>query len=229
MRRILLLVLATAVLQAEDWPQWRGKDRLGVWDETGILSKFPAGGPQRVWSAPIADGYAGRPSPLRASSPPTTAEQKAAAGPSGFCASTSGRASCSGRRNGPSITAVCNTPSARGPRRPWTATEFTSWGDGRLVLPAGAGRRGDLARDYQKDYNAELPTWGFVAAPLVTGRGWSRWSAARRTQSRSVRQDDRKELCGRSTLVGAGLRSADYFEAGGVRQLIVWHPTDVPL
>ncbi len=29
---------------ADDWPQWRGPKRDGVWRESGILKKFPAGG-----------------------------------------------------------------------------------------------------------------------------------------------------------------------------------------
>ncbi len=63
MRRALLLLqlpfaLATATpAAAADWPQWQGPDRDGVWRETGILEKFPAGGPPRRWRTPIAAGY----------------------------------------------------------------------------------------------------------------------------------------------------------------------------
>jgi outer membrane protein assembly factor BamB len=32
-----------------DWSQWRGPDRSGVSAETGLLKKWPASGPQRVW------------------------------------------------------------------------------------------------------------------------------------------------------------------------------------
>jgi outer membrane protein assembly factor BamB len=32
-----------------DWPQWRGPDRSGVSQETGLLKKWPANGPERVW------------------------------------------------------------------------------------------------------------------------------------------------------------------------------------
>ena len=37
----------TAVLQAEDWPQWRGVNRDAVWRDTGIIERFPEGGPAR--------------------------------------------------------------------------------------------------------------------------------------------------------------------------------------
>ena len=35
---VLLLSLATSA-QADDWPQWRGPKRDGVWRETGLLEK----------------------------------------------------------------------------------------------------------------------------------------------------------------------------------------------
>src|SRR4051794_33562878 len=45
----VLLVLAVPSLQADDWPQFLGPQRDGVWREDGILDKFPAGGPKQVW------------------------------------------------------------------------------------------------------------------------------------------------------------------------------------
>jgi outer membrane protein assembly factor BamB len=41
-----------------DWPQWRGPQRDGVSDETGLLSSWPADGPPRRWTAAgIGRGY----------------------------------------------------------------------------------------------------------------------------------------------------------------------------
>ena len=47
-----------AGLSADDWHQWRGVDRLGVWEETGIVDELPA---QLVvkWRATINSGYSG--------------------------------------------------------------------------------------------------------------------------------------------------------------------------
>ena len=36
-----------------------GPNRDGVWAETGIVEKFPAGGPKKLWSVPVGGGYAG--------------------------------------------------------------------------------------------------------------------------------------------------------------------------
>ena len=44
---------------ADDWPQWLGAKRDGVWRESGILKEFPDGGPKVNWRVPIGGGYAG--------------------------------------------------------------------------------------------------------------------------------------------------------------------------
>src|SRR4051812_48007123 len=36
---------------AADWPQWRGPNRDDVSTETGLLQKWPAGGPRVLWPA----------------------------------------------------------------------------------------------------------------------------------------------------------------------------------
>ena len=44
---------------ADDWPQWMGPHRDGVWRETGILSRFDSNGPPRIWTVPVNPGYVG--------------------------------------------------------------------------------------------------------------------------------------------------------------------------
>src|SRR5207342_2022249 len=59
-RRIAMLALLLAgVARADDWPQWMGPQRDDVWRETGLLDKFPDGGPKVLWRTPIDGGYAG--------------------------------------------------------------------------------------------------------------------------------------------------------------------------
>src|SRR5437879_2562129 len=55
---LTLSLLASGVLRAEDWPQWRGPNRDGVWRETGLLEAFPAGGLKVRWRAPVGWGFA---------------------------------------------------------------------------------------------------------------------------------------------------------------------------
>jgi outer membrane protein assembly factor BamB len=52
------MALAVCVsAQADDWPQWRGPERNGVWNETGILESFPSSGLKITWHAPAGRGW----------------------------------------------------------------------------------------------------------------------------------------------------------------------------
>src|SRR3954462_2509885 len=56
---ILLLIVPRAL--AADWPQFRGPNRDGVWEETGILESFPREGLKIRWRRPVGGGW---PSPV---------------------------------------------------------------------------------------------------------------------------------------------------------------------
>ena len=61
--RITLAALCTLVgfsqARADDWPQWRGPERDGVWRESGSAAKLAGPEVPIVWRAPIASGYSG--------------------------------------------------------------------------------------------------------------------------------------------------------------------------
>ena len=54
-----MLLLAAAVPDGQDWPQWRGAARDGVWRETGITETFKDGKLPVRWSVPLGGGYSG--------------------------------------------------------------------------------------------------------------------------------------------------------------------------
>ena len=56
---VLCLLAAGQISGADDWPQWRGPNRDGVWTETGIIDKFDAPEIKLKWKVPIAGGYTG--------------------------------------------------------------------------------------------------------------------------------------------------------------------------
>ncbi len=67
---MLLTILAAAALavsadqnvpRPEDpgWPQFRGPQRDGVSGETGLLDRWPADGPARLWRIAVGPGYSG--------------------------------------------------------------------------------------------------------------------------------------------------------------------------
>jgi len=54
----LLTVTLTLTLQAADWPQWRGPNRDGISQDTGLLQEWPEGGPKVRWKrTDIGTGY----------------------------------------------------------------------------------------------------------------------------------------------------------------------------
>ncbi len=63
MSRLLLplaaCLLVPTLLHADDWPQWFGPHRDGVWRDTGLVQKFPKDGPKVLWRAPLGNGYSG--------------------------------------------------------------------------------------------------------------------------------------------------------------------------
>ena len=57
-RRVFaLLILSVIAAPAADWPEFLGPNRDGTSPETGLLERFPAGGPPIVWQMDIGTGY----------------------------------------------------------------------------------------------------------------------------------------------------------------------------
>lgn len=58
---VLSLVAIAGTSFANDWPEFRGADRTGVWKVDGLVENFE-GLPDpfpRVWSTPVGAGYSG--------------------------------------------------------------------------------------------------------------------------------------------------------------------------
>lgn len=49
MSTLALVALLTAVQSDAPWPQWLGADRSNLSKETGLLDKWPEGGPKKAW------------------------------------------------------------------------------------------------------------------------------------------------------------------------------------
>ena len=46
----LFTVISSSTALADDWPQWRGPQRDGVWREDGIVKQLPEGQIPITWS-----------------------------------------------------------------------------------------------------------------------------------------------------------------------------------
>lgn len=55
---VLFATLFATLAGAADWPQWRGPQRNGISEETGLLQSWPQAGPPLVWElSGLGDGY----------------------------------------------------------------------------------------------------------------------------------------------------------------------------
>lgn len=57
---LFLLAIASVTAAANDWPTFRGADRMDMSKETGLLKQWPVDGPTRVWlNEDVGLGYSG--------------------------------------------------------------------------------------------------------------------------------------------------------------------------
>ena len=228
----ITVALATALpLAANDWPEWRGAGRLGIWTDTGIVEEFPAGGLTGIWRVPVGGGYAG----------PSVADGRV------FVTDA--------RRADPRSTAVVERLLALDETtgevlwsHEWdvnyaglqliyaTGPRATPTVDGDRVYAVGA--MGNLLaldvadggllwqKDYVRDFNAAIPSWGISGAPLVVGD----------LLICLVGGEPDAKVIAFDKLTGAvvwqalssdwepGYTAPILIEAAGTRQLIIWHP-----
>ena len=56
---VAVIAVLTGAGAADDWPQWRGARRDGVWSEKGLVKAFPDKQVKVLWRAKIGPGYSG--------------------------------------------------------------------------------------------------------------------------------------------------------------------------
>ena len=228
---VALTLAAAGGAAAEDWPQWRGPERQAVWRETGIVAELPAA--LRVtWRTPLRAGYSG----------PAVADGRVfitdwAEDPESRTLDGTERVLALDERTGtvlwthawPTSYRMLSVAYAVGPRATPTVDGdrvYVVGGTGRLFCLDVETGRVLWEKDYVADYGTSIPVWGTVSAPLVDGdrlitvvggepdalvvafdkrTGAETWRAIEVTSE-------------------MGYAQPVIYEAGGVRQLIVWHP-----
>ena len=224
-----LLLLVAVSVRAEDWPEWRGKGRLGVWTETGVLETFSEKGLQIKWRTPIKGGYSG----------------PAVAGGRVFVLDFSPtemnkgieRLLCLDEKTGRILwtrewesdyTGLMEM-YAIGPRTTPTV-------DGNRVYALGTSgillclsvKDGAVLwkKDFVKDYKTEIPVWGMTGAPVVDGARLIALVGGK-PDAKVVAFD---KMTGKE--IWRSLPSSSepgycppvLIQAGGTQQLLIWHP-----
>lgn len=237
---VVCLVLPV-IARADDWPQWLGPKRDGVWRETGILETFPKDGPRIRWRTPIGAGYTG---------PAVT----------GGRVYVLDRILAPGARN---PTNVFATDQVGGKERVLCLDEATGkilWKHEyecpyAIMYPAGPratplvsagkvytlGAMGDLlcldtsdgrvlwSKNLPGEYKARVPGWGYAAHPLLDGDRLICLVGGPGTEVVAFHKDTGKELWRSLSLKRAeiGYCPPTMIRAGGKRQLIIWDPEAV--
>jgi outer membrane protein assembly factor BamB len=224
-------------LRADDWPQYRGPRRDGVWRETGILERLPAKLAYR-WKTPIGGGFAG---PAVAGDRVyvcdrvVAAEEKVAeyrwdrtdpvrGGERILCLDAA-----TGRIVWKHEYACRYTISyPAGPRATPTVHEgkvYTLGAMGDLFCLDAQTGQVLWSKNYVRDFGTKMNLWGMAIAPLVDGPRLIVVAAGKDGGCvLALDKDTGREVWRALDCADPGYSAPVIIEAGGRRQLLVWCP-----
>jgi outer membrane protein assembly factor BamB len=223
----------------DDWPQWLGPKRDGIWRETGILEGFPAGGLKVRWRTEIGAGYAG---PAVASGKVYVTDRivapKASVPASGFER---------GKIPGMERVLCLNESDAKvlwkheydcpydmaypaGPRATPLVEEnrvYTLGAEGHLFCFRTDSGKVLWSREFKKDFGVQTPVWGFAGHPLIDGNKLICLVGGQGSVAVAFDKLTGKEIWRGLSAKEPGYCPPTMIEAGGRRQLIIWHPESI--
>ncbi len=238
---LLLLLLVAGSARADDWPQWGGPKRDGVWRETGLLEKFPAKEAKALWRVPIHGGYAG---PAVAGGKVYITDRVLAAGASNPD-NPFKREDINGKER------ILCLDAATGKelwKHEYDCKYKISYPSGPRTTPVVAGDKvytlgamGDLlcldaakggvlwSKNFPKDYDSRVPVWGFASHPLLDGDKLICLVGGKGSVVVAFHKDTGKEIWKALDVdsTSIGYCPPMIYEVGGKRQLIVWTPEAV--
>jgi outer membrane protein assembly factor BamB len=232
---VIACLLFALLAWADDWPQWLGPQRDGIWRETGILNTFPPGGPKIRWRTKISAGYAG---PAVAAGrvfvldrvEAENAEKPKSPFDRGHIAGTE-RVLCLNEADGKLLwkheyDCPYTVSFPLGPRTTPTVHEgkvYTLGAEGNLFCLDTQTGSVVWSRDLKKDYAVKAPQWGFSAHPLLDGRKLICIVGGPGSTAVAFDKDNGKEIWKALTASEPGYCPPMIYEFGGRRQLIIWH------
>jgi outer membrane protein assembly factor BamB len=153
---------------ADDWPQWRGPQRDGIWRETGIVDKFASKQLPIKWRAEIGPGYTG----------PTVSNGRVYVMDRLQDPKSVERVLCFDENDGKPIWShTYDCPYQKvgyqaGPRAAVTidnAKAYSLGTMGNLFCFDAATGKILWQKDLNQEYKIEMPIWGIAASPLIDG------------------------------------------------------------
>jgi outer membrane protein assembly factor BamB len=155
----------SSLAAADDWPQWRGAARDGVWKEDGIVERFADKRTKPAWTVEIGAGYSG----------PTVADGRVYVTDRQTEPKQIERVLCFDAKSGQQIwkheyDCPYSISYQAGPRASVTIDDGRAYALGAMghlhVFDAGTGAL-LWKKDLNEEYNIEMPIWGIAAAPLI--------------------------------------------------------------
>ncbi|MCH2253375.1 MAG: PQQ-like beta-propeller repeat protein [Vicinamibacterales bacterium] len=232
---LLMLVGAATVaivtLSAKDWPQWRGAERLGLWTETGILEEFPDGGLTVTWRVPINGGYSG---PAVADGRVfvldyVETEARVMNGTERLLALSEETGEVLWSHEWETTYRMLMFTYATGPRATPTVDGdrvYVTGSTGRIFCLNAETGAVIWDKDTVAEYDTNIPVWGTSSAPLVDGDRvifliGGEPDALVMAFDKHTGEEVWRALESRTEM---GYTQPLIIQAGGARQLIVWHP-----
>ncbi len=234
------VVVSVSAAIADDWPQWLGPKRDAIWRETGILSKFPEGGPQVPWRIPIGPGYSGpavhdgrvyitdRQAKLDSDGKQVVKDEKKLG---------SERLLCLDGSNGKIIwTYEYDCPYsnlggyASGPRVTPLIDEglvYSLGATGQLHVVKAENREVVWKKDLPIEYGAKEPVWGYAAHPLIFGDRLICSVGGEGSAIVAFNKKTGEEIWKSLTVKEIGYAPPVLFNNGGTMQVVVWLDTMV--
>lgn len=163
---VFVLWLACSIALAEDWPQWRGPNRDGVWQAENLVDQLPDGQLPLDWSVDIGAGYSG---PTVADGRVYVMDRQTADG------NQTERILCLDSKTGKHLwkheyEARYTVSYTAGPRASVTIDEGRAYAVGAMghfhCLDAASGEV-LWQRNLVIDFDVKLPIWGIAASPLI--------------------------------------------------------------
>jgi outer membrane protein assembly factor BamB len=230
-------MLTSTAARADDWPQWMGPQRDGVWRENGIVERFPTNGLPVRWHVAVHRGYSGpavvgdrlflldrEPGPPLVRKPGDHSIPAAAGNERVLCLDANTGSplwehtyDCPYRIGYPA--GPRTTPIVAGGR------VFTLGAMGDLLCLDAKDSNVIWERHLLKDFElADPPTWGYAGHPLLDGQRLICLVGGTNSAVVAFDKDTGKELWRALTAVEIGYAPPMLYTIAGKRQLIIWHP-----
>lgn len=238
---IFKLILAATLLNsfvgttvADDWTRWMGPQRTNTWLETGLLEKFPDGGPKVLWRTKIEIGYSG----------PAVADGKVVI--TDFVTKANVKIGNFERRKFEGTERILCLNEADGEiiwKKEHPVQYTISYPSGPRCTPIiegdkvyTLGSEGHLfcfnladgkiiwEKELKKEYNTTSALWGYAAHPLIDGDNLITLAGGKGSHIVALNKNTGEEVWRSLTAPEQGYSPPTIINAGGTRQLITCRP-----